>query len=140
MARPALTLEQISDVLDIYFDVEFSFIKTEEAAGLIVTLPRTEQDFIIDLTQRIAATNGELAFQFAKNAITALAAMDKHMVEAWAMTATDNYDRKGLAPAMTVIRELDSYVHTVRTNACGAVLEESWPCCCLFYRVCPAEN
>ncbi len=124
MARPALTLEQITEVLDIYFDVEFSFIKTEEATELIINLPRTEQDFIIDLTRRIAATNSELAFQFAKNAITALAAMDKHMVEAWAMTATDNYDRKGLAPAMTVIRELDSYVHTAHTNACGAVLEE----------------
>jgi len=124
MARPALTLEQITEVLDIYFDVEFSFIKTEEAAGLIVTLPRSDQDFIINLTQRIAATNSELAFQFAKNALTALHAMDRHMVEAWAMTATDSYDRKGLFPAMTVIRELDSYVHTAHTNACGAVLEE----------------
>ena len=124
MSRPALTLQQITDVLDVYFDVEFSFIKTEEASELIAALPRVDQDFIIGLTRRIAATNGELAFQFAKNAITALQAMDKHMVEAWAMTATDNYDRKGLFPAMTVIRELDSYVHTAHTNACGAVLEE----------------
>jgi len=124
MSHPTLTLEQISEVLDVYFDVEFSFIKTEEAAELIAALPRADQDFIIDLTRRIAATNSELAFQFAKNAITALEAMDQHMVEAWAMTATDNYDRKGLFPAMTVIRELDSYVHTARTNACGAVLEE----------------
>ncbi len=79
MARPALTLEQITEILDVYFDVEFSFIKTEEAAGLIVTLPRTEQDFIIDLTRRIAATNGELAFQFAKNALTALQACTASM-------------------------------------------------------------
>jgi len=66
MARPALTLEQITNVLDVYFDVEFSFIKTEEAAELILTLPRTEQDFIIDLTRRIAATNSELAFPVRK--------------------------------------------------------------------------
>ena len=124
MPRPALSLEEIIDVLDIYFDVEFSFIKSEEPAELIVQQPRSDQDFILDLTKRIAATNVELAFQFTRSSARALEAMDQHMVEAWAMTATDNYDRKGLNPAMTVIRDLDSYMHTAHVNACGAVLDE----------------
>jgi nitric oxide reductase NorD protein len=46
------------------------------------------------------------------------------MIEAWAMKATDNYDRKGLIPAMTIIRDLDSYLREAHINACGAVLEE----------------
>ena len=124
MPRPALTFEEIIERLDIYFDVEFTFIKSELAAELIVQQPRTTQDFILDLSKRIAATNEELSFQFTLNAIRALDAMDRHMVEAWAMTATDNYDRKGLTPAMTVIRDLDNYVHNAHINACGAVLEE----------------
>ncbi len=124
MARPTLSREEIIDILDVCFDVEFSFIKSEEAAELLISQPRSNQDFLISLTKRIAATNEELAFQFAMNSVKALEAMDKHMVEAWAMTSTDNYDRKGLFPAMSVIRELDSFVHTAHVNACGAVLEE----------------
>ena len=124
MPRPALTFEEIIKVVDVYFDAEFTFIKSEDAAELIVKQTRSVQDFILNLCKRIAATNEELAFQFTLNSIRALEAMDQHMVEAWAMTATDNYDRKGLAPAMTVIRDLDNYVHTAHVNACGAVLDE----------------
>ncbi|MBE9560936.1 MAG: nitric oxide reductase activation protein [Proteobacteria bacterium] len=124
MPRPALTFEEITEVVDVYFDAEFTFIKSEDAAELIVKQTRSVQDFILNLCKRIAATNEELAFQFTLNSIRALEAMDQHMVEAWAMTATDNYDRKGLAPAMTVIRDLDNYVHTAHINACGAVLDE----------------
>jgi nitric oxide reductase NorD protein len=124
MPRQALSLEEIIELLDVYFDAEFSFIKSEKAAALIVNQSPDNQAFILDLTRRIAATNEELAFQFAMNSIKALDAMDKHMVEAWGMTATDNYDRKGLYPAMSVIRDLDSFIHTAHVNACGAVLEE----------------
>jgi len=124
MPRPALTFEQIIKSLDIYYDAEFTFIKSEDAADLIVKQPRSIQDFILNLCRRISATNEELAFQFTLNSIRALEVMDQHMVEAWAMTATDNYDRKGLTPAMTVIRDLDNYVHTAHVNACGAVLDE----------------
>jgi nitric oxide reductase NorD protein len=124
MPRPALTFEEIIERLDVYFDAEFTFIKSEDAAELIVKQERNIQDFILDLSKRIAATNEELSFQFTMNSIRALDVMDMHMVEAWAMTATDNYDRKGLAPAMSVIRDLDNYVHNAHMNACGAVLEE----------------
>ncbi len=124
MPRPALTFEEIIKSLDVYYDAEFTFIKSEDAAQLIVKQPRSIQDFILNLCARISATNEELAFQFTLNSIRALQAMDQHMVEAWAMTATDNYDRKGLTPAMTVIRDLDNYVHTAHVNACGAVLDE----------------
>ena len=124
MPHPALTFEEIIRLLDVYYDAEFTFIKSEDAAELIVKQNRNVQDFILNLCKRIAATNEELAFQFTLNSIRALEAMDQHMVEAWAMTATDNYDRKGLAPAMSVIRDLDNYVHTAHVNACGAVLDE----------------
>ena len=127
MPRPALTFEQIIEVVDVYFDAEFTFIKSENAAELIVKQDRNVQDFILNLCKRIAATNEELAFQFTLNSISALESMDQHMVEAWAMTATDNYDRKGLAPAMSVIRDLDNYIHTAHVNACGAVLDEEVP-------------
>ena len=106
MSRPALTFDEIIRSLDVYYDVEFTFIKSEDAAELIVDQPRGIQDFILNLCQRISATNEELAFQFTLNSIRALDAMDQHMVEAWAMTATDNY------------------VHTAHINAYGSVLDK----------------
>ncbi len=127
MTQTPLNLHTIITRLDIYFDVEFSFIKSEEAAALIVKQPRSTQEFILDLTRRVSATSEELAFQFACSAVKALSAMDKHLVETWAMTATDNYDQKGLFPAMTVIRELDHFVESARLNVCGAILEEKIP-------------
>jgi nitric oxide reductase NorD protein len=124
MPRAQLSEQQIIALLDEYLDVEFSFIRSEVPASQIAGLPREQQDFILNLSKRVAATNIELAYQLASNAVRALEAMDEHMVEAWAMTATDNYDRKGLYPAMTVIRELDNYIHTAHEHACGSVFEE----------------
>ena len=124
MPRTQLTIDEIIEFLDVCLDVEFSFIKSEIPAENIVHLSRNDQNFVLNLVKRVAATNVELAFQFACDSIRALQAMDRHMVEAWAMTATDNYDRKGLFPAMSVIRDLDNFVHTAHAKACGAVLEE----------------
>ena len=124
MARKQLTLEEIIERLDIYLDAEFSFIKSEIPAAEIIQLSANQQDFVLNLVKRIAATNVELAYQFACSSIHALTAMDMHMVEAWAMTATDNYDRKGLFPAMSIIRDLDNFVQTAHVHACGSVFEE----------------
>lgn len=124
MARAALTETEIIHILDEYLEVEFSFVKNEVPAQSLSPLPRPTQDFILNLVRRVAGTNIELAYQFACHSVHALDAMDQHMVEAWAMSATDNYDRKGLFPAMSVIRDLESFVQTAHEQACGAVFEE----------------
>ena len=127
MTGKTLSLKEIIEFLDVCFEVEFSFIKSEEPAALIARQTPENQDFILKLTRRVATTNQELAFQFAMNASKALELMDQHMVEAWAMKATDNYDRKGLIPAMTVIRDLDNYIQHAHISACGAVLDDEMP-------------
>ncbi|MCW8923814.1 MAG: nitric oxide reductase activation protein, partial [Gammaproteobacteria bacterium] len=124
MPREPLTEKQIIAFLDECLEVEFSFVKNEIPAADIVKLPRPQQDFILNLTQRVAATNIELAYQFACHAKQAIEAMDLHMVEAWAMSATDNYDRQGLFPAMSVIRDLENFVQTAHTKKYGVTFEE----------------
>ncbi len=124
MARPKLDKEHIIAFMDECLEVEFSFVKNEIPAEPISHLPRQQQDFILDLTRRVADTNIELAYQFACGAVHALKAMDPRMVEEWAMTAADDYDRKGLFPAMSVIRDLDNFIHTAHERAHGSVLEE----------------
>ena len=124
MTRPRLDKEQIIAFMDECLEVEFSFVKNEIPAEPISHLPRQRQDFILNLTRRVADTNIELAYQFACGAVHALKAMDPRMVEEWAMTAADDYDRKGLFPAMSVIRDLDNFIHTAHERAHGSVLEE----------------
>ena len=88
MSRESLNEEQIIEFLDECLEVEFSFAKNEIPAADIVKQSRTHQDFILNLTQRVATTNIELAYQFACHSRKALKAMDLLMVEAWAMSAT----------------------------------------------------
>ncbi len=124
MSREALNTEQVIEFLDECLEVEFSFVKNEIPAADIVKQPRQHQDFILNLTQRVAATNIELAYQFACHSRQALEEMDLLMVEAWAMSATDQYDKLGLYPAMTVIKNLDQFIDNAHVQACGAVFEE----------------
>ena len=124
MIRPSLQQQQIIEFLDECLEVEFSFVKNEIPAADIIIQPRPHQDFILNLTQRVAATNIELAYQFACHSRQALEAMEINMVEAWAMAATDSYDKQGLHSAMAVIKNLDQFIYTAHTKNCGAVFEE----------------
>ena len=124
MSREPLNQTRIIEFLDECLEVEFSFIRSEIPAADIVKQPRSHQDFILNLTRRVAATNIELAYQFACHSRQALEEMDMLMVEAWAMFATDQYDKQGLYPAMTVIKNLDQFIETAHAQKFGAVLEE----------------
>ena len=124
MMRQPLGKNEIIDFLDECLEVEFSFVKNEIPAENIKILPRHQQDFLLNLINRVADTNIELAYQLACGSVYALCEMDESMVEEWAMTAADNYDRKGLFPAMSVIRDLDNFINTAHERAHGSLLEE----------------
>ena len=116
--------DEIIAFLDRCLEVEFSFVKNEIPAEDISSLPRRQQDFILNLVRRVADTNIELAYQLACGAVHALNEMGEHMVEEWAMTAADNYDRKGLFPAMSVIRDLDNFIDSAHERAHGSLLDD----------------
>ena len=124
MTRHPLGKDEIIDFLDDCLEVEFSFVKNEIPADGIKNLPRPQQDFILNLVRRVADTNNELGYQLACGAVHALNEMDERMVEEWAMTAADDYDRKGLYPAMSVIRNLDTFIHTAHERAHGSLLDD----------------
>ncbi len=123
MAQQPLGKNEIIEFMDNCLEVEFSFVKNEIPAENIKNLPRLQQDFILNLIKRVADTNIELAYQLACGSAHALNEMDEHMVEEWAMTAADNYDRKGLFPAMSVIRDLENFINTAHERAHGSLLE-----------------
>ena len=124
MGHAPLGKEEIIAFLDDCLEVESSFVKNEIPAEDIKQLPRVQQNFILNLVKRVSDTNIELAYQLACGAVRALNEMDERMVEEWAMTAADDYDRVGLFPAMSVIRNLDTFIQTAHERAHGSVLEE----------------
>ncbi|MGB5278331.1 MAG: nitric oxide reductase activation protein [Gammaproteobacteria bacterium] len=124
MTRAKLGKDEIIAFMDECLEVEFSFVKNEIPAEQIQHLPRPQQDFILNLIKRVADTNIELAYQLACGSVYALEELDERRVEEWAMTAADNYDRQGLFPAMSVIRDLDNFINTAHERAHGSLLEE----------------
>ncbi|WP_303906192.1 nitric oxide reductase activation protein NorD [Thiohalomonas denitrificans] len=123
--KPRLGIEEITARLDDLLEVEFSFRDTSEAARSIAALDRRRQDFILDLVARVASTNVEIAHRLSGHAVRVLEATDERMVEAWALHATDTYDRSGLRPGLQVIVEVDRFIKFGRARATGAVLEEA---------------
>ncbi len=127
MSRSPLDIVAIASRLDQYLEVEFTFIHTEGLSEVLAGMSRERQDFILEWTRRAAATNTELAFQFANRAQQALREVDADVVAAWCLHAMDSYDRAGLQAAMSVIRDLDSFLAVGHQRAAGSLFEEAVP-------------
>ncbi len=124
MSRAPLSVSAIQDLLDHCLEVEFSFIKTETPARHLARLPRADQDFILAWVKRLASTHIQLAYQFIERTISVLSALDKGIIEAWAVHAMDIYDRFGLRPALIVIQEVDDFMRQARERKQGTVLAQ----------------
>lgn len=110
--------------LDEILEVEFTFRNTAEPARQIAGLSGADRHYVIDWIRRVASTNTELAYQYARHVVRARAAMEREQVEAWALHAMDTYDREGLRPALQVILQLDDFVRISREKATGCVLQQ----------------
>ncbi|MEN8178475.1 MAG: nitric oxide reductase activation protein [Pseudomonadota bacterium] len=125
MPRPiSLTVEQIRQRLEDYFEVEFSFRNVDKPAAALASLDVESQLFILDWIRRIASTHIEIAYQFCEQSHRALEMMDGHMIEAWALHSLNVYDQSGLHPALKVIQEIELFVQQGRERASGCVFEE----------------
>ncbi len=119
-----LTADDIAARLDEYLETEFSFIRSDELAPLILALTPAEQAFMLDWTQRIASTNTEIAHQFVRRAPQVLKAQEPRVIEAWALHAMDVYDRAGLRAALEVIQDVERFVRHSHARSAGALFDE----------------
>ncbi len=124
MATAEKNLSSIIHDLEIWFDVEFSFLKVDELAAQILALPPQDRDFLLDWTRRISTTNTQIAYQFAHNALKMIARLDRNVVEAWALQAMDSYDRSGLHAALKVVHDVDHSLQLRHEHAAGVVFDE----------------
>jgi nitric oxide reductase NorD protein len=127
VSRTPLDAATIAAKLDATLEVEFTFIHTEQLAEVVAGMPRDRQDFVLAWTRRAAATNTELAFQFANRAQEALREVEPDVVSAWCLHAMDCYDNAGLQAAMTVIRDLDGFLAVGHQRAAGSLYDEAVP-------------
>lgn len=122
--HPPLTADAIETFLEQTLEAEFSFLRLDELIAAIHPLPRVQQDYLLDWVKRISTTNIEIAYQFAGRALPLLDKLDRRVLETWALTAMDTYDRTGLRDALLVIRNVEQFVHTSEIRTSGTVFED----------------
>lgn len=119
-----MTEQEIIERLDEYLEAEFTFIRTDELAGLLSSLEERHQRFILAWVKSLASTQVELAHQFIANVVPVIQKMDRQTIGEWAAYTLDVYDTSGLYPAMGVIRQVEDYVELSRQRKVGSVYSE----------------
>jgi len=118
-----LSPEQMEDRLDEFLISVLSSRRTAAGvAQMLATCSRSQQEFVLQWVKRIASSNAEMAYQFASHAVKAMSLMDEASIEAWIIHAMDVYDKKGLHPAIAVLREVEDFSQA-RKNM-GLALDE----------------
>jgi nitric oxide reductase NorD protein len=119
-----MNAEAITQLLEGLLEADFSFRKVGPTATELAALPESDQDFLLDWVKRIASTNLEVAWQFARRAPALIGRMDRRLMEAWAVGACDTYDVKGLRPALQVLEEADHYGERQLEMTAGVLFED----------------
>ena len=119
-----MNAEEITHLLEGWLEADFSFRKVGPTAEKIAALPISDQDFILDWTKRVASSNLEVAWQFARRAPALMGTMDRRLMEAWVLGACDVYDRQGLRHALTVMEEADHFAERQLEMTAGVLFED----------------
>jgi nitric oxide reductase NorD protein len=110
MAAPHRSAAEVTELLEGWLEADFSFRKVGPTAEKLAALDADDQQFILDWVRRVASSNLEVAWQFARRAPALISRMDRRLMEAWVLGACDVYDRLGLRHALTVMEEADAWV------------------------------
>ncbi len=116
-----LTAAQLEERLDIHM---ISLGAAEEPARALAEFPREQQDFVLHWASIVARTSSGMALNFVSHVCPALRLMDAGGVEAWLLACMDIYDTRGLHPAVTAFRDVESFASAYRARATGVSLDE----------------
>jgi nitric oxide reductase NorD protein len=115
---------EITELLEGWLEADFSFRKVGPTAEKLAALPVADQDFILDWVKRVASSNLEVAWQFARRAPALIGGMDRRLMEAWVLGACDVYDRLGLRHALTVMEEADHFAERQLEMTAGVLFDD----------------
>jgi nitric oxide reductase NorD protein len=116
--------EEITQLLEGWLEADFSFRKVGPTAEKIAALSSADQEFILDWTRRVASSNLEVAWQFARRAPGLIGTMDRRLMEAWVLGACDVYDLRGLRHALVVMEEADHFAERQLEMTAGVLFED----------------
>ena len=119
-----MNAQEITELLESWLEADFSFRKVGPTAEKIAALPGADQDFIMDWTRRVASSNLEVAWQFARRAPALIGSMDRRLMEAWVLGACDVYDLRGLRHALVVMEEADHFQERQLEMTAGVLFED----------------
>ncbi|HNF89917.1 MAG TPA: nitric oxide reductase activation protein, partial [Thiobacillaceae bacterium] len=119
-----MNAEEITQLLEGWLEADFSFRKVGPTAEKIAALSSADQEFILDWTRRVASSNLEVAWQFARRAPDLIGTMDRRLMEAWVLGACDVYDRRGLRHALVVMEEADHFAERQLEMTAGVLFED----------------
>lgn len=120
-----LSPKEINELLDVWLEVEFSFLHVDELSQMLALMPRDQQDFVLRWIQRVASSNIQLAYEFACRSKEALALMDRELISDWCLHAMDIYDTVGLHKAMSVIKDVSGFRELGYLRIFGALFEDA---------------
>jgi nitric oxide reductase NorD protein len=124
MSTHLRTTQEITELLEGWLEADFSFRKVGPTAEKLAALPVAEQDFILDWVKRVASSNLEVAWQFARRAPALIGRMDRRVMEAWVLGACDVYDRLGLRHCLTVMEEADHFAERQLEISAGVLFDD----------------
>lgn len=121
--HPPLTQGQLEETLDALLYAVAPARSVDLLAPPLAALDREQQDFVLHWVEIIAPLNAELAYELAVQAPLALQHLAPPDATQWIIGAMDVYDRLGLYPARTALREVQPYVAQARENAVAVSFE-----------------
>jgi len=116
-----LTAAQLEERLDIHM---ISLGAAEEPARALAEFTRAQQDFVLHWVSVVARTSSGMALNFVSHVCPALRLMDLAGVEAWLLACMDIYDTKGLHPAVTAFRDVETFARAYKARASGVAFED----------------
>ena len=105
-----LKVPEIEEQLDEILSAVLSSRRSANGpARKLACLDRVSQEFSLHWASVIAKSNSEMAFQFVDHVKRAFELMESDSVTQWIIQAMDVYDREGLYPGSTALRNVDSF-------------------------------
>ena len=116
-----LTAAQLEERLDAHM---VSLGAAEAPARELAEFPRARQDFVLHWVGVVGRSSHGMAFNFVAHVCRALRLMDEAGVEAWLLHCMDIYDTRGLYPAVSAFKDVDSFAREHQSRTKGLAFEE----------------
>lgn len=121
----ALTVEQLEQRLDEALELDLVRLSPEQAASALASFSREQQERALHWAEIAAQAHVQIGQQVSIHAAVALPLMSDEVMGRWVYHALDLYDRKGLFPAIEVVKGVEQFAQEAEARARGVQFDDS---------------